>query len=218
MDKAVRVSAIALTVMMLIPLASCVGQPDAQKADDTKQTTSSTTKRKDADDAKKTDKKAEDKGTDSTQTTQNQSSGTADSGSEQATQNQSQQSPADDLQAIVDGLVVGSDGRSDTYALVPDDGMGGVWKQCSPQQAITGTTYVIGKDYDYIRAASDTLWQSGTPTVVNCPAQALGMPADVLSQLGQDTDGQWQSAGWDGYRAIWQRSGNAGDVIIQQIG
>lgn len=218
MDKAVRVSAIALAVMMLIPLASCAGQPNAQNGDDTKQTTSSTTKRKDADDAKKTDKKAEDKGTDSTQTTQSQSSGTVDSGSEQATQNQSQPAPADNLQAIVDGLVVGSDGRSDTYALVPDDGMGGVWKQCSPQQAISGMTYVIGKDYDYIRAASDTLWQSGTPIMVSCPAQALGMPENILGQVAQDTGGQWQTASWDSYRAIWQRSGNAGDVIIQQIG
>jgi hypothetical protein len=117
-----------------------------------------------------------------------------------------------DPQAIIDSLQVGSDGSSDTMDAVPHGNMYDIWTGCMPQNQVNGVRWVTGPQSEYIRlTASD----GQLPTMFDCMASATGMTDDARASITESQDGQWHMTNWDGYQAIWQRSGTSTDVVVQ---
>ncbi len=117
-----------------------------------------------------------------------------------------------DPQTVIDSLQVGSDGSSDTMNAVPHDGMYDIWTGCMPQNQVDGVGWVTGPQSEYIRLTSS---DGQLPAMFDCLASATGMTDDARASVTGSQDGQWHVADWDGYQAIWQRSGTSTDVVVR---
>lgn len=86
------------------------------------------------------------------------------------------------------------------------------WMECMPHNRVDGLKWVTGPQAEYVRL---TMTGGDLPYMFDCTANATGMPDDVRQSVTDSHDGQWHTADWDDYQALWQRSSTQSDVVIR---
>lgn len=127
---------------------------------------------------------------------------------------QKQETEYHDLSGLVHDLGSGIIDETGGAARVPDGALKSAWTACTPHEAAGGQSLrSLGIDGGWFRYRSESgsgMWSNGNPYDIDCMTIELNAGQRDFT----DTGNAWESFTWDGYRAVWRRSGDEADVYI----